>query len=67
MAGRDGNAESKIFAAHFEAELVGISNAFALCEEQPEGVDDNRPTVVWLEVEEEHAAQSLELRFKSFS
>ena len=62
MAGRDGNADCKVFASQFEAELVGIANAFALCEDNPEGVQEFRPTMVWLEAEE----GKVELRFKSF-
>ena len=50
MAGRDGNSDSKVFASQFEAELVGIANAFAVCEENPAGVEECRPTMVWLEV-----------------
>jgi hypothetical protein len=61
--GRNGNSDAKVMASHFEAELVGIANAFALCEELPGGVEEDRPTVVWLEADQGGAP---ELKFKSF-
>jgi len=49
LAGLSGSAHARIFVGRFDAELVSISDAYLVCETQPVGANDAKPTVVWLE------------------
>jgi len=49
LAGLSGSANARIFVGRFDAELVSISDAYLVCETQPLGANDTKPTVVWLE------------------